>query len=356
LGTGNAKIFNTYYNVTKKGNFEHGKSILNVTRPPADLAKEFKKDSAEIEKILTESQALLLKHRSKRIRPHRDDKIIAGWNGMMISSMAYGGAVLGEPKYVTAAQDAAKFVLGTLREDGRLQRFYRDGKVVGLAFLDDYAYVTTGLLDLYEATFDAVWLSQAKGLAEQMIELFGDENGGGFYLSGKDGERLIVRNKPSYDGAVPSGNSVAALALLRLGQLTMDMKYNRRAEQVIEAYSHQMSRSPGSLTTMLAALNLSLGPAQEIVIAGDAEDADTKQMIKLVRNEFLPNAVVLFHPSGPAAKAIETQVAFIQGQVAIDSKATAYLCQNFVCKKPVNSITEFKASLSAITRDYKTAK
>ncbi|MHC4214003.1 MAG: thioredoxin domain-containing protein, partial [Planctomycetota bacterium] len=283
LGSEKAKIFNTYYGVTKKGNFEHDKSILNVTREVADLAKEFKKDTTEIKKILNESREKLLEHRSKRIRPHLDDKIIAGWNGLMISSMAYAGAVLSEPKYVTAAQSAARFVMGTINKDGRLKRYYRDGKVVGWAFLDDYAYLTAGLLDLYEASFDAMWLSQAKALADQMIDLFGDPNGGGFYLSGKDAERLIVRNKPSYDGAVPSGNSVAALALLKLGHLTMDLKYSQRAEQIIEAYSGQMSRSPGSLTTMLSAFNLSLGPAQEIVIAGDTDAADTKQMIKLVR-------------------------------------------------------------------------
>jgi uncharacterized protein YyaL (SSP411 family) len=264
--------------------------------------------------------------------------------------MAYGGAVLGEHKYVAAAEKAAGFVLGTLYESGRLKRYYRDGEGSGLGFLDDYSFLTLGLLDLYEATFDAKWLGEAKKLAEEMMELFGDESGGLFFLSGKDAEKLIVRNRPSYDGAVPSGNSIAALALLRLGQLTMDERFSQRGEQVLKAVSGQLAQSPASLTAGLIALDFWLGPRQEIVIAGDPDKTDTKEMLKIVRGKFMPNAVILLHATGKAGQAIEKEVPFLAGQAAIEGKATAYVCQNYVCKRPVNSIAELKVLLDGIVR------
>jgi uncharacterized protein YyaL (SSP411 family) len=355
LGKEKAEVFNEYYGVTEKGNFEDDKSILNVTGSVEELAKRFKKDKGEIEKVLVQGRTELLEHRGKRIRPHRDDKVIAGWNGLMISSMAYGGAVLGEPKYVTAAAKAADFVLSTLRENGRLKRYYREGQVTGLGFLDDHAFLTLGLLDLYEATFDARWLAEAKKLAGQMTELFGDESGGLFFLSGKDSEKLIVRNRPSYDGAVPSGNSVAALALLRLGQLTMDLDVSDRGGQVLKGLSGQLSQSPASLTAALIALDFWLGPTQEIVIAGDPAEGATKEMLRLVRGKFLPNAVVLFHATGKAGLAIEKEVPFVAMQVVVEDKSTAYVCENYVCKRPVNSVAELKGLLDGITSRGKAA-
>jgi uncharacterized protein YyaL (SSP411 family) len=291
-----------------------------------------------------------LAHRAKRIRPHRDDKVIAGWNGLMISAMACGGAVLQEPRYVTAAEKAGEFVLSKSIRDGRLMRYYRDGKLVGPGFLDDYAFVIMGLLDLYEATFDAKWLAEAQELTEQMIQQFGDEEAGGFFLAGKDADSLIVRNKPGYDGAVPSGNSVAALALLKLGRLTMERRFTEQGEMVLKAFSGQMTRSPTSLTAMLAALDFSIGPTQEIVIAGDPQTADTKQMLKLLHRRFLPRAVVLLHASGEAGEAVEKEVPFLKGQVAIDGKATAYVCQNYVCSKPANSVRELQTLLDTTSK------
>ncbi|HUT30619.1 MAG TPA: thioredoxin domain-containing protein [Sedimentisphaerales bacterium] len=348
-----AKVFAEYYGVTEEGNFEDNKTILNVTRTPEQLAKQLEKDATEIERIIGEGRSKLLAHRAKRIRPHRDDKVIAGWNGLMISAMASGGAVLSEQKYIAAAEKAADFVLGKLRRDGRLMRYYRDGKVAGPGFLDDYAFVIMGLLDLYEATFDARWLAEARGLAEQMTEQFGDNEAGGFFLAAKDAEPLIVRNKPGYDGAVPSGNSIAALVLLKLGSLTMEREFTERGERVLNAFSAQMAQSPASLTAMLVALDFSLGPTQEIVIAGDPGQADTKEMLKTVRSRFLPRAVVLLHPAGEAGASIEEQVPFLKAQVTIGGKATAYVCENYVCRKPVGSVAELQGLLDSIVRDDK---
>jgi uncharacterized protein YyaL (SSP411 family) len=345
LGTKNTMIFNEYYGVTREGNFEDGKSILNIKKSVGELAKQFKQNPKTIETVFAQGHSKLLEHRSKRIRPHLDDKVIAGWNGLMISALAYGGAAFDEEKYINAATRAADFTLTTLRRDGRLMRYYRAGKVIDPAYLDDYAFVIMGLLDLYEATFDARWLAEAKELAEQMIELFGDKDRGGFYLTGNDAERLIVRSKPGYDGAVPTGNSVAALVLFKIGRLTMDTRFTNEAEKVLKAFSGQIQQSPTSLSAMLHALDFSIGPAQEIVIAAEARQPDTKEMLKLIRSKFLPNTVVLLHQTGKAGEAIEKIVPFVKWQAAINGKATAYVCQNYVCKQPVTEVNLLKELL-----------
>lgn len=350
LDTDRAKIFSVYYGVTEQGNFEEGKTILNIATPVEQLAEKFQNDSTTMENILAEARSKTFNHRQKRIRPHRDDKVISGWNGLMISSLAYGGAVLQEQKYTKAAERAAQFILSTLHKNGRLMRYYRDGRVVEPGFLDDYAFMIMGLVDLYEATFDADWLIQAKGLADEMIELFADEEHGGFYLTGKDGEKLIARTKPDSDGAIASGNSVAALALLRLGRITMNQQYTEQATKTLEAFSKQMEQSPGYSSVMLMALNFWLGPTQEIVIAGETNATGTKQMLELVRGKFLPNAVVLFHGTGEAGETIEKVVPFLKGQVATDGKATAYLCENYVCNQPVTTIEELNKMLAGSSR------
>jgi uncharacterized protein YyaL (SSP411 family) len=347
LGTEKAEIFNEYYGVTDNGNFEDNKSILNISHPVEELIKKFKKERFDIEQILAEGRCVLLEHRSKRIRPYRDDKIIAGWNGLMISSLAYGGAVLGEQRYISAAEKAAQFILNNLYKNSRLSRYYRDSQAVGLGFLDDYAFMIMALLDLYEATFHTQRLAEAIELARQMIDFFSDENNEAFYLTGRDAERLIVRTKPTYDSALPNGNSIAAIVLLKLGKMTMDSRFSDRAEQMLNAFSAWLRQSPASLTAMLTALDFQLGPSQEIVIAGDIKQADTKQMLKLIRSKFLPRDVILFHESGNKGRAIEEIVPFIKDQTAIDGKATAYICQNYVCRQPVNDISALESLLPA---------
>jgi len=344
-----ARLFNAHYGLTEHGNFEKGKTILNIATPAEELAKQFGKDRDEVARILARAKAEAFRARAKRQRPHRDDKIITGWNGLMISSLAYGGAVLKEEKYTTAARRSAEFIFRTLYEDGRLRRYYRDGHVVGEAFLDDYAFMVIGLIDLYEATFDAKWLSEANRLTEEMIELFADAERGGFFLAGSDGETLIARTRPGSDGAIPSGNSAAALALLKLGRLTMNQEFTAQGGNVLETFSRQLEESPAYSSFMLEALSLWLGPAREIVIAGSAEAGDTKQMIALVRGKFLPNAVVLFHDSGKVGSAIETIVPFVESQIAIGGKATAYVCENYACKKPVQTIGELEGLLAEVS-------
>lgn len=348
LDKAEADVFNSCYGVTEEGNFKDGKTILNITTSMEQIEKKFNKNPASIETVLASAKAKLFKARAKRIRPHRDDKIITAWNGLMISSLAYGGAVLQEEKYINTAKRSAEFMLTNLYKNKRLMRYYRDGQVVEKAFLNDYAFITLALLDLYEATFDTKWLIEAKKLGEEMVELFTDNQNGGFFLTGKDGEELIARNKPSSDGVIPSGNSVAALALLRLGRLTMNSQFTEKGRQTLETFSGQMEQSPAYSSAMLTALNFLLGPTQEIVIAGKVDSEDTRQMLRLVRSKFLPNAVILLHEQGNEGMAMEQIIPFIRNQTAIDDKATAYVCVNYVCEQPVNSIDELENLLSPL--------
>jgi len=341
-----ARLFNACYGITNEGNFEEGKTILNITASMEQLGKEFQKDHAAIENILKTARTSLFKERAKRIRPHRDEKIITAWNGLMISSLAYGGAVLDEEKYIRAARRSAEFILNTLHKNGRLMRYYRDGQVVEKAFLDDYAFTAMGMLDLYEATFDVKWLIEAKSLSNRMIELFADTEKGGFFLAGKDGDKLIARTKSGSDGAIPSGNSVAAVVLLKLGRLTMNQHFTDLGGKVLETFSQQLEQSPAYSSAMLRALDFRLGPAQEIIIAGKADSPDVKKMLRLIRGKFLPNAVVLLHEPDKADSALYNTVPFIKNQTAIDGKATAYVCENYVCKKPVNNIGEFESLIA----------
>jgi uncharacterized protein YyaL (SSP411 family) len=338
LGSSDAQVFNEYYGVTDNGNFEHNKSVLNVVTSIESLARRLGKERNEVENILSRGCTKLLSHRSKRPRPHRDDKIITGWNGLMISTLACSGAILNEAKYIEAAEKAADFVLSTLRTSNRLRRYSRDGKVVGLGVLDDYAFMTLGLLDLYEATFNTKWLIAAKNLVNEMIELFADGQTGAFYLTGHDSERLIVRNKPMNDGAIPCGNSTAATALLKLGHLTMERRFTEQAQHLLETFSSQLEQNPVSLSAMLSAVDYFNGPRQEIVIAGDRKREATKEMLSLIHSKFIPNSIVLFHEGNGAHLPIYEIVPFIKDQIAINGRATAYVCQNYACKKPVNDV------------------
>jgi uncharacterized protein YyaL (SSP411 family) len=345
-----AEIFAAYYGVTKKGNFEDNKTILNIQMSMAQLEDKFQNDHAAIMNILANARSKIFNERAKRIRPHRDDKIITAWNGLMISSMAYGGAVLQEEKYTRAAERAGKFILNALHKKSRLMRYYRQGQAVELAFLDDYAFTILGFLDLYGASFETKWLIDAKMLAEEMIKLFADNEQGGLFLTGKDSEKLIARIKPSTDGVIPSGNSAAAFALLKLGKFTMNQYFTEQGGKVLESFSRQLKQSSGYSSEMLTALNFWIGPTQEIVIAGNADAADTQQMLKLIRSKFLPNAVILLHQQEKADSAIDKTIPFIKNLTAIEDKATAYVCENFACNQPVNNIDDFDKMLSDINR------
>jgi uncharacterized protein YyaL (SSP411 family) len=332
LGLPDAGVFNEFYRVTKEGNFEE-KNILSRCL------------SVDESEIITKSRQKLLAKRNERIRPGRDEKIISGWNGLMIVSLACGGAAMGKPAYIDAAVRAADFILGTLVRNGRLMHYFRDGRIIEKAYLDDYAALIGAMTALYEATFDAKWLVQAANLADKMIELFEDKQRGGFFLNGRDGQKLIIAPKPDYDGAVPCGNSMAAEALLRLGRMMMNSTYTEKAAGTLKAFSKRMADVPTSLTQMLVAMNFWLGPAQEIVIAVGRDKDKADKMLKLVRSRFLPNTVVMLHDGAE----IETAVPFVKRQTAVNNKTAAYICENFICKKPITESARFEKAIEVFS-------
>ncbi|HEX2129358.1 MAG TPA: thioredoxin domain-containing protein, partial [Solirubrobacterales bacterium] len=222
----------------------------------------------------------LFELREGRVRPQTDDKVLAAWNGLAISALAVTGRALGMSKYVEAAEGAARFVLSALRrEDGRLLRAWRDGRTSGPAYLDDYALMSAALLDLYETTFDVRWFEEARQLSDEMLRLFRDEDGEGFFQTGSDAERLVIRPKELFDNAVPAGNSVAAEVLQRLALYTGDAGYEKAGVSALRAVRDLLTRAPTGFGHALGALDLYVSASKEIAIVGELEDKETRALI-----------------------------------------------------------------------------
>jgi uncharacterized protein YyaL (SSP411 family) len=348
LGDELGALFNEVYGVTEQGNFEHSTSILHLRGSLQEAAKARGEDPERFGRRLSDARERLLEVRSKRIRPIRDDKIITAWNALMISSLAYGAQVLDDSEYRQAAERAAGFILEKLRtRDGRLLRRYRDGQASFPGYIDDYAFFVLALLDLYEATFKPVYLAEAIKLAGKMDTLFWDREDGGFTFRGTDGEALLVQQKETYDGAVPSGNSVAGLALLRIGSLTAEPAHERRGREVLEAFSSEIARLPSGHTQMLIALDFALGPTVEIVLAGEPGSKDTQAMLRAIHDRFLPNKVVALRPEGRTGEEIAALAPFLADQRSIDGKATAYVCRNHACSFPTTDPAEMLRLMEA---------
>ncbi len=318
--------------------------------PPFNEAGELTADAGKAGDYIQSLRNKLFEAREKRVHPYKDDKVLTSWNGLMIAALARGAAVFGEEPYRRAAAKAVEFIMQKLvRTDGRLLARYRDGEAAYPAYLDDYAFLVWGLLELYGADFAASHLEKALELTEQMIDLFWDAKNGGFYFNGKDSEQLLSRPKEIYDGALPSGNSVALLNLLRLARLTANEKLAETAEKQIQAFSGGIGQYPWGFTHFLMGVDFMLGPTREIVIAGKLGAADTGAMLNTARQAFLPNATLLFHQSGEAGRQIEKVVPFLKEQRPVDEKATAYICENYACRAPVTDPQQFADKLRANT-------
>lgn len=354
LGKEKAEIFDYYYGVEPRGNALsdphgefRGKNIFYVAHSLDETAQKFGKSPEEIKKILDESKNKLFDVRKFRPRPHLDDKVLVDWNGLMISSLALGSRVLDEPRYREAAEKSAQFILSTLvRKDGRLLHRYRDGEAGILGTLEDYAFFIHGLIDLYEATFKEEYLKESKRLTEDMIKLFWDEKEGGFFFTATDAEKLLIREKEIYDGAIPSGNSIAALDLLRMGRLTLNREWEKKAQEYFKSFGQELSSSPSAYAQSMSALDFAIGPSREIVLAGQKDDPQTQEMLKNLYNRFIPNKVVIFRPvSDEEAKGIIDLIPFVKGQRALEGKTTAYVCKNFNCEFPTNDNKKFEQLL-----------
>jgi uncharacterized protein YyaL (SSP411 family) len=348
LGAEHGDLFSSFYGVTDAGNVEGG-NVLHEALSEESLAAERGIDMSVLRSTLGEGRRALLAARGKRVPPLRDDKVLTDWNGLMVAALAVGSRSLGERVYADAASRAVDFLLHVMRDgNGRLLHRYRHGEAAIPAYLDDYAFLAWGLLELYETMFAVRYLEAALELVESMIDLFGDDDRGGFYFAGRDGERLIARTKETYDGAIPSGNSLAAFVLLRLARLTGNAEFERRAEGIMRYFAPVVKGAPAGFTALLAALDFALGPTREIVIAGDAARDDTRHMLAVLRGRFLPHSVILLTGDGPNRRALERIVPTIREMGAVGGRATAYVCENFQCGLPV---TEAAGLVSLIEYD-----
>lgn len=346
LGGDAGNLVCSFYNITEAGNFEEGFSIPHISTPLAGFASEIGMDSAKFENLLNNARSKLFDIRRKRIHPLKDDKILTSWNGLMIAALAKGYQALGDQEYIRAAGKAADFILKNLRtKDGKLLHRYRHGDAAYSGFLDDYAFLVWGLIELHEATFEVSYLDEALALNSAMLDMFWDEQNGGLYFSGKENESLIIKTKDLYDGAIPSGNAVAALNLLRLGRMTGNVALEKKAEQLIGAASGTVRTYPASYTQLLGAVDFLIGPSREIVIAGDPALTDTREMIKTVQRKFLPNKVLLFHPAGPDAGRLVELVPFVKNMLPRYGRPTAYVCKNFACQAPITDINKLEPIL-----------
>ena len=346
LGPDEGAFFAGVYDVTSEGNFEGGRSILNLKRRLAAVAAEPRTEVEELESRLAADRLKLLAARRKRVRPHLDDKILTDWNGLMIGALALGARVLGEPAYREAAERAADFAWRRLRRaDGRLLKRWRAGEAAIPGYLDDYAFLAWGQLELYGATFDPEHLERARTLARDMVRLFRDAEGGGFYFAGTDAESLIVRTQEIYDGAVPSGNAIAALVLLRLGDLTADPELGRQGRETVDAFAAALAASPTAFPQLLLALDFALGPTTEVVLAGDPGSPDLRAMLAGLDRRFLPRTVVAVRPPGAAGERMVALAPFLAAHEARDGRATAYVCRNYACSLPTSDPAAMLAQL-----------
>ncbi|BBL66875.1 thioredoxin domain-containing protein [Methanoculleus chikugoensis] len=341
LGEENGERFSRIFNVMDPGNYREqpggrrtGKNILRLRRPLASWAHEFAVPEEDLAWFVEEGRQKLLAARERRLRPDKDDKILTDWNGLMIAALAKAARVFDEPDYLAAAERAAAFILTNLRrQDGRLLHRYRGGDAGLAATLDDYAFMIWALIEVYEASFTPGYLKTAVDLSRDLIAHYWDCNQGGFFFVPDDAD-VPVRQKPVYDGAIPSGNSVAMYALFVLGRMTANLELEETAERIRRVFVGTVSESPTACSHFLTGLEFMLGPNFEVIISGVPGAEDTKAMIGAIRSHYAPDAVVIFRPSDEEEPDIVRVAGFTRDIVTIEEKATAYVCTNYACDIP----------------------
>ncbi len=352
-----AEIFAFHYGVQPHGNAPEGsdpqdefrgENILIERHTIAETAKHFGKTEGEIRKLLTQGREKLFSIRARRPRPHLDDKIIAAWNGLMISAYARGAQVLDEPRYLEIATRAAKFLRTNLYEEKSklLYRNYRGARSDIEGFADDYAFMIQGLLDLYEASFDVEWLKFAVELQETQDRLFFDEKNGGYFSTSGEDKSVFLRMKDDNDGAEPAASSVAALNLLRLAQFRDDKQRSERARKTIDAFATTLSHFPSAMPQMLVALDAALSKPRQIVIAGKKDAPETKALLREANGHFLPKTVLVLADGAEGQKYLGEKNDAIRAMSPINGKSAAYVCENFTCKAPVTDPAELAELLS----------
>ena len=330
-----AELVMGYYGVTDRGNFE-GANILNVPKHPEDYADERGVSEGELSEAVQRARATLLEIRERRIHPLLDDKVLTGWNGLMLRSFAEAGAALNRAEYLDAARRNAAFLLDSMRDgNGRILRTWRNGQAKLLGYLEDYACLADGLLALHEATLESRWLREANEVAKGIIELFWDDTVGGFYDTGSDHESLMIRPRDVFDNAQPCGGSVATDVLLRLAIITGNDDFATKAATPIRALQPLLGRAPSATGHWLGALDFYVSLPKEVVIVGPADGEITRGMLGEVGKRYLPNRVVVGvgDPSSPPLG----NSPLLEQRVMQDGVPTAYVCQHYVCQLPVTT-------------------
>jgi uncharacterized protein len=343
LGEGDGETFCEFFDVTAGGNFEHGTSILNTPRSLEEFVAEKGKSIEEISRLINACRRKLFYAREQRVRPGLDDKTLAAWNGLMLTAFAEAASILRRDDYREVAVRNAEFIATQLMKDGRLLRTYKSGQAKLNGYLEDYAYVIEGLLAVYEATFEMRFFTQARELADTMIAKFWDEEDGGFYFTSSDHETLITRTKDYFDNATPSGNSVAALALLKLGLLTQEPDYSKCAVTILRGMRQAVSRYPSAFGYLLSALDFYLSEPKEIAIVGKLDSHEVRSLVEEIYTRYLPNKVVAASEPGKESSALDIKL--LIGRSAVDDKATAYVCRNYTCLEPATTVEELAARL-----------
>jgi uncharacterized protein YyaL (SSP411 family) len=332
-----------YFGAVPAGNWE-GVNVLWTPLPMHLVAAEFGLRDDELGRRVETARQQLFELREGRVRPATDDKVLAAWNGLAISALAEGGRVLGVPGYVAAARAAAEFVLDELRDgNGRLLRSWRQGKAGGPGYLDDHALMAEACLTLYETTFDVRFFREARALCDAILTLFRDDDGG-FFQTGSDAEPLIVRPKELFDNAVPSGNSVAAEVLQRMALFTGDSEYERAGSSGLRLVRDLMARAPGGFGHALGALDLYVSSAREVAVIGDPDGPDTRRLVEQVWGRFMPNRVLA--TAAPDDRSASDAIPLLSGRTTVNGRAAAYVCERFVCQRPVTDPEELAGQLA----------
>ena len=344
LGETDGELFSSIFSISENGNFKdeatgkHSSSnIPHFSDSKLSIAQNLKMSVSELDSFIHRSRQKLFTVREKRIHPLKDDKILTDWNGLMIAALSLGGQLLNEPKYTKAAEKSAHFILTELRDkNGRLKKRFRNG-ISGIdAHLDDYAFMIWGLLNLYETTYNVEWLTAAIDLAHMMEEEFYDDVGGGFYLGSKKAEKLIVRAKDTYDGAIPAGNSVAAMNCLRLGKMTGQSRWINLGEDTFKAFSGQIKRAPTGHAYLLTSFLFDFNAPKEIVVVGN-DTPETKTILNKLSSIYAPNKVILFKDANKG-KSLVDLAPWTENHVMINDKSTIYFCENYACQQPTNNV------------------
>ncbi len=351
LGPDESKLFCTVYGVSPDGNWE-GKNILFRSRNLQEATQKIGLTEYELIDRLEQDRQKLLTVRTERIPPHKDDKILTSWNGLMISALCKGFQVLGDKKYLVVAKKAVDFLLEKMHFQNQILRTYRNGISHLNGYLPDYAFLVAALIDVYESLFELSYLKHALAINYLMLHKFWDDKQGGFFFTSSDHEKLLVRTRNPYDNPIPSGNSIAVSNLLRLSEFTGNHSLKEKAEQTVKLYAAQIEKSPTAFAVLLSSFDFLWGKAKEIVIAGDRNSSSFSDMVKAIYDSYLPNKILAYADPSFSKNNRESIpiLPVIEGKSSTNGSVKIFVCENYTCKNPFITIDQYKEYYNALLK------